>query len=207
MSVLINFKICDNDKACSGMAICPNNVFEWDEKKSTLVIHNERCVSCGLCEKACMVSAIRVAKTEEEYKKIEKEFDDDPRTINDLLVDRYGATPIDEAMIGKEQEIDIKLLDARRPLIVELYNEDSIMCLLKSIPIKNIADTFDTETRYRKIEVISDDILKKYEIKELPSLLFFNKGNYVGKIEGYIDEDSKEELLTKVQEFKNTARD
>lgn len=24
MAVLINFKICDNDKACSGMAVCPN---------------------------------------------------------------------------------------------------------------------------------------------------------------------------------------
>lgn len=202
MAVLVNFKICDNDKACSGMSACPKNVFEWDEEKNTLVIHNDRCISCGLCEKACMVSAIRVAKTEEEYQKIKKEFNDDPRTINDLLVDRYGATPIDEAMVGKEEEIELKLLDAKRPFMVELYNEDSIMCLLKSIPIKKIADTFDTETRYRKIEINSDKILKEYDIKELPSLLFFKNGKLVGKIEGYIDEDGKDELLKKVQEFK-----
>lgn len=33
MAVLINFKICDNDKACSGMSACPQGVFQWDSKK------------------------------------------------------------------------------------------------------------------------------------------------------------------------------
>lgn len=201
MSVLINFKICDNDKACSGMSVCPNGVFSWDDEKNTLVIDNKKCTCCGLCEKACMVSAIKVARTDEEYEKIKKEFEEDPRTINDLLVDRYGATPIDAAMIGKAKEIDSKLLGAERPFIVELYNEESIMCLLKSIPMKKIADAFDKETRYRKIEVTTDDLLKLYDIKELPALLFFRNGKLVGKIEGYIDEDNKKELFDKIEEF------
>lgn len=201
MAVLINFKICDNDKACSGMSVCPNGVFEWDESTKTLLIDNEKCTSCGLCEKACMVSAIRVTKTEEEYKKIKKEFDDDPRTINDLLVDRYGATPIDKAMIGYEEEVETKLKYAQRPLIVELYNEDSIMCLLKSIPMKKIADTFDQDTRFRKVEIKTEKLLNKYDIKELPSLLFFRNGNLVGKIEGYVDEEAREELFEKIKKF------
>ena len=202
MAVLVNFKICDNDIACSGMSVCPKKVFEWDDKNRTLVIHNERCISCGLCEKACMVSAIKVAKTDEEYKQIQKEFDEDPRTINDLFVDRYGATPIDKAMIGYEHEINTKVLSSKRALIIELYNEDSIMCLLKSIPIKEIADTFNEETRYRKIEVTSDKLLNEYNIKNLPCLLFYKDGRLTGKFEGYIDEDNKEELINKIEEFK-----
>ena len=67
MAVLINFKICDNDKACSGMAVCPCGVFSWG--KNGLTIDNSKCISCGKCEEACMVSAIRVAKTEEENNK------------------------------------------------------------------------------------------------------------------------------------------
>lgn len=203
MAVLINFKICDNDKACSGMSACPQGVFQWDSEKNTLVIDNDKCISCGICEKACMVSAIKVARTKEEYEKIKKEYDEDPRTINDLLVDRYGATPIDKAMIGSEEEIKLKLLEAQRPFIVELYNEDSIMCLLKSIPMKKIADAFDSETRYRKIEVISDTLLKEYNIKELPCLLFFKNKKFLGKIEGYIDEDNKEKLMNEIQALKN----
>lgn len=203
MAVLINFKICDNDKACSGMSACPQGVFQWDSEKKTLVIDNDKCISCGICEKACMVSAIKVARTKEEYEKIKKEYDEDPRTINDLLVDRYGATPIDKAMIGSEEEIKLKLLEAQRPFIVELYNEDSIMCLLKSIPMKKIADAFDSETRYRKIEVTSDTLLKEYNIKELPCLLFFKNKKFLGKIEGYIDEDNKERLMNEIQALKN----
>lgn len=202
MAVLINFKICDNDKACNGMSICPKGVFSWDDENHTLVIDNSKCISCGLCEKSCMVSAIKVAKTKEEYEKIEKEFEDDPRTINDLLVERYGAMPIDAAMIGSEEEIEEKLLGATRPFIVELYNEDSIMCLLKSIPVKKIADTFDEETRYRKIEVKDDKLMNKYQIKELPSLLFFKNQKLVGKIEGYIEEKDKEALFDKIRRMK-----
>ena len=148
-----------------------------------------------------MVSAIKVAKTKEEYEKIEKEYEEDPRTINDLLVERYGAMPIDAAMIGSAEEIEEKLLGATRPFIVELYNEDSIMCLLKSIPVKKIADTFDEETRYRKIEVKDNTLLEKYNVKELPSLLFFRNQKLIGKIEGYVEEDDKEALFSRIRSF------
>ena len=200
MAVLVNFKICDNDKACSGMSACPQGVFSWDDEKG-LVIDNSKCISCGLCEKACMVSAIRVARNQEEYEKIQKEIDDDPRTINDLLVERFGGKPIDDAMVGSIEEIENKLSQAKRPLILEFFNDDSIMCLLKSIPMKKIADAFDGATRYRKVEVLYDEILKKFDVKELPALLFFKNGKLVGKIDGYVDEDSEDELLDKVEEF------
>ncbi len=203
MSVLVNFKICDNDKACSGMSACPNGVFSWDEENKTLLIDNSKCVSCGLCEDACMVSAIRVAKNEEEYNAIKKEFEEDSRTINDLLVERYGGKPIDPAMIGEEKEIILKLNEAKRPLIVELFNEDSIMCLLKSITMKEIANVFDKDTRYRKVEVKTDEILKEYSIKELPSLLFFKEGQLIGKYEGYIEEDNKKVLFDEINKIVN----
>ncbi len=193
MAVLINFKICDNDKACSGMAVCPCGVFSWG--KNGLTIDNSKCISCGKCEEACMVSAIRVAKTEEEYKKIEKEIEDDPRTINDLLVERYGAKLIDAvAMEAKEDDIELKL-DSKRPMIVELFNEDSIMCLLKSIPVKKIADAFDGETRYIKVEVKNPEFMDKYDVKELPALLFFRDGKLIKKYEGYVDEAEESKLI------------
>jgi len=83
--------------------------------------------------------------------------------------------------------------------MVELYNEDSIMCLLKSIPMKEIANKFDMETRYRKIEVEDNKILDKYDIKELPSLLLFKEGKLLGKVEGYYEEKDKEELFSKIE--------
>lgn len=205
MAALINFKICDNDKACNGMEVCPMKVFSWNEEKKTLEIDNTKCISCGLCEKVCMVSAIKVAKNEEEYALIEKEIEDDPRSINDLLVERYGATPVDDAMIGTIDELDEKLDNASRPLIIEVNKEESIMCLLKSIPVKEIADAFDKETRYRKIIIDDEKVLKRFgNIKEFPSLLLFKNGSLIGKIEGYHTIDEKEDVISQIKSILNT---
>lgn len=201
MAVLINFKICDNDKACSGMSVCPRNVFSWNQETENLEINNDLCINCGLCEKACMVYAIKVAKNEEEYKKISKEIENDPRSTNDLLIDRYGAKPIDLAMICEETKINEKI-KAKKAMIIEVYNEDSIMCLLKSIPVKEIADKFNLETRYRKVEAKTKLLLNKYNIKELPALLFFKNGKFLNKIEGYIEENNEKELYEKIDKMK-----
>lgn len=201
MAVLINFKICDNDKACSGMNICPRKVFSWNEEKETLEINNDLCINCGLCVKSCMVSAIRLAKTDEEYNKIEKEFEADPRSINDLFIERYGAVPIDNAMIGTEDELEDKM-HSPRPIILELYNEDSICCLLKSIPVKEILQEFDINARYRKIEVVSDKLLNKYHIHELPALVFIKEQKVVGTVEGYYTDENCRELFEQIHNFK-----
>ncbi|RLG13363.1 MAG: hypothetical protein DRN66_04295 [Candidatus Nanohalarchaeota archaeon] len=65
MPVLINFKICDNAKECNGIDICPTEALFWGEKNNTIIIENSKCISCGKCEKACLVNAINVAKTKE----------------------------------------------------------------------------------------------------------------------------------------------
>ena len=74
MAVFVNFKICDNAKECGGVAVCPTGAFTYDDEKETIVIDNEKCISCGLCEKECPIGAIRVAKTEEEYNNLPEEI-------------------------------------------------------------------------------------------------------------------------------------
>lgn len=42
MAVLVNFKICDNAKECSGIEVCPTQALSWDEKEETIVIDNNK---------------------------------------------------------------------------------------------------------------------------------------------------------------------
>jgi ferredoxin len=197
MPVLVNFKVCDNAKECGGVAICPTGAITFDEKKETLVIDNSKCISCGQCENECPIGAIRVAKDENEYKKIKEEIENDPRKTKDLFVDRYGAAPLSEFFMLEAEKIEQKI-DTNKIVLIELYNDDSIQCLLKSIPIKELVKDLPDTTTFYKIES-KEDIEEKYEVKELPTLLVFNKGKLSGKIEGYYTDESKNEIIDKIK--------
>lgn len=165
MPVLINFKICDNAKDCSGVAVCKTGALFWDDKERTLKIDNTKCISCGLCEKACMTNSIRVAKNQEEYKLIKKEIEEDPRKIGDLFVDRYGAEPVDPAFITTEEKFQEHILEYDKLSAVEFYNSNSIRCLLKSIPIKELIGPMNI--RFRKLNA-SDKLVSEYKNKNSP---------------------------------------
>jgi thioredoxin 1 len=196
MSILINFKICDNSKDCNGVAVCPTHAITWDEKNRTLKIDNSKCISCGKCEESCPVDAIRIARNEQEYKKIKREIDEDPRKISDLFIDRYGAVSVSPAFLISPDKFEIQILESTKSAVVEFFKNSSIKCLLHSIPIKEL---LKIDVKYRKVDLSSDDsLLKKYGIKQIPSLLFFNNGKLIGKIEGYYKIENLKELKKKV---------
>jgi len=198
MPVLINFKICDNSKDCSGFEVCPVGVFYWDEKKKRIAVDNEKCINCGKCEVACPVGAIRVARTKGEYKKIKEEIKKDLRKISDLFVDRYGAEPIDPAFLIPKSKFQVQIIESVQLAVVELFNEDSIECLLHSIPVKELFP--NQNIKYGKIKVsLNDSLLRKYRVKKLPSLLFFKDGKLKDKIEGYYSSKKKDLLIRKIK--------
>lgn len=202
MSVLVNFKICDNAKECGGIAVCPTAALSYDEEKNTIVIDNEKCISCGLCEKECPIGAIQVAKNNEEYQRISKEIDEDQRTTKDLFVDRFGATPLSDFFMLDVKELKSKVANNNITLI-ELYDDDSIQCLLKSIPIKELTQQLPKDTLFYKVEA-TQEIVEEHKIVELPSLLIYKKNILLGHIDGYYPEEQKEDIISKIKSITNS---
>lgn len=198
MAVLVNFKICDNAKECGGIEVCPTGALSWNEEKETIEIDNNKCISCGLCEKECPIGAFQVARTNEEYQRMRKEIEDDPRTTKDLFVDRYGAVAISDFFTISLDEID-KKTEKDCITLIEVYNPDLAECLLKSIPIKELTKELPKDTLYYKTE--SSENIKKYDIQELPSLLIFKQGNLLGHIDGYYTTNEKNEFIGKINEI------
>lgn len=203
MPVVINFKVCNNAEACNAINVCPTGAFYWNKKKKSLEVDEKKCINCGLCatsEESCQVGAIRFAKTKEELDKIKKEIDEDPRTVSDLMADRYGGQPINLPFYCKEDELP-EVLTTSKICLIELFNDDSIECLIKSIPVKEIMNKTVKQAVYRKVELKTDLLIKKYKIKQLPALLVIKNDKLLGKIEGYYSTEQQEEFINKINQI------
>lgn len=98
-------------------------------------------------------------------------------------------------------EIESKI-ENKEIVLVECYIEDNINCLLKSIPIKELTSDLPDTTLFFKAS-FEKDKENKYGIKEYPSLLVFKNGNLIGKIEGYFEEEKKEEVKEQINRIIN----
>jgi hypothetical protein len=56
-------------------------------------------------------------------------------------------------------------------VILEIFDKNSIGCLLKSIPVKEILEGLQ-EVQYYKME-INDELKEKYQLSEFPTMLVF----------------------------------
>jgi Fe-S-cluster-containing hydrogenase components 1 len=201
MSVLINKKRCDNADVCPCIEECPVKAFSWDEENKTVVVDNNLCINCRQCMIACEAGAVKVARNEEEYQKIKTEYDEDIMTVENLFQDRYGASIIEGTYSLDITNLEQLNMDSNKLLLIEFYNEEEARCLVNSIPINEIISVINKPLSYRKINLTDLELLKKYEINELPSLLMFEKGEIIFKYEGFVDVKEKEKLLNEIKTF------
>jgi hypothetical protein len=147
-----------------------------------------------------MVGAIKVARNETEYQKIKQDIEKDPRKATDLFTDRYGAETINEAYTI--DDFNLAVIESNGLMAVEFSSPDSIQCLIQSIPIKELFDRINIKYRRQIVENSdNNELVKKYKIKEFPSLLFFKDGKLIGKIEGYYEYSQKDELITQIKKI------
>lgn len=204
MAVCINFNVCDNSPECSGIAVCRQGAIYWDEEKENLMggkgmlaIDNDKCVSCGSCisEDGCPVGAIMLADTEEELKKIMDSIHIDPEKVRSLFVERYGAEPIDGQVCIEKDEIENLLTNNDGIVILEEFIEDSIQCLLSSIPIEEILLKIEKMGVWDHLDYYKCDVSDQADVeKEYPLLKIYRKGNILAEIAGYYDNAHKEML-------------
>lgn len=198
MTILINFKICDNSPDCNWISSCPKKAFYFDEIKNTIAVDEKLCNNCGICAKSCLVWAIKCARTKDEERVLQKEIDDDPRKWNDLFVDRYWATPISDIYTITHESFDKAIIKPKWLVALEVYDDDSIECLIKSIPVKEL---FSKDIIYRKMLVEDDSFFTKYNITTLPSMLFFHSGELIGKISWFYWVNKKDVLIKKIEDI------
>ena len=108
-------------------------------------------------------------------------------------MERYWAVPISSKTLlsDKFQE---NIVDSNKFVVLELLDDDSIECLIKSIPIKEILPEYSVYYKFFPDLLF----LEQYKITTLPALLFFNHWKVIGNIEWFYWIEQKEELIKKI---------
>lgn len=206
MGVLINKKRCDNAEACPCIDNCPAKAFYFDKDKNTVAVHNELCINCRNCMIACEAGAVKVFRNEEEYRKLKTEYDEDAMTIENLFQDRYGAVSVDEKYTYDIENLDTLIDEAKKPLLIEFYNEDEASCLINSIPIKEILEAIALQVSYRKVEIKDTKMIMKYGLNNAPSLVIINNKEIIFKQDGFINVKDKDKLIDKLKKFNESLK-
>ena len=208
--VLINYNICDNAPECSGIAVCPTGALYYDDDAKRIEFDESLCCDCGACAdmdgEGCPIGAIRHACDDAEYKNIRAEIDAETRTTAELNVERYGATPIDEDVALEANECEEIASKTSEFLFLEFFTDNSIRCLLHSIPIarlkEKVVDFIHKKVFVENSEVMeSIKILKKYELADLPILVCYKDGKNLGEVVGYYMDKDEDTLVKKLKEI------
>lgn len=109
-----------------------------------------------------------------------------------MFVDRYGADIINEDVVIPFEKLD-KVISQSKNAIIELFNDDSISCLLKSIPYVDILDNSSFDEYFRCY--VGENDLEKLHVKELPCMLLVKNCKVLKVINGYFDEGDKRKLF------------
>jgi len=184
MPIIIHPGKCDQADTCSCPDMCPQHAWRRDVSGKHWEVDQIKCVECGLCVHVCPAGAVIYAENEEEKQKILEEIKNDTvYTPVTLFVERYGGCPMTESVVVDTKSFDSKV--SKGIVLVEFFNEDSIKCLVKTLPYHEFAPGLVIY----KVDVKSNpDLKQRFGINLLPTLIIFDDGKEVDRIEGFTDD-------------------
>ncbi len=100
-----------------------------------------------------------------------------------------------------EQDFNHEVMESDKPIVVEFMWIQNGVCELVSKRVLKVINKFSDQLKFIQVDCSSNKKLKNlYRISEIPTFLFFLKGQLIDSLTGFISEkemeDKIENLLT-----------
>lgn len=98
-----------------------------------------------------------------------------------------------------EQNFDAEVLQSRRPVLVDFSADWCAPCRTIAPIVDQLAGDFAGRATVGKVDVDAEpDLAERYEIRSIPSLLFFLDGEVVDRVTGTVPHRALGERLEKL---------
>ena len=92
-----------------------------------------------------------------------------------------------------------EVINDNRPCLIVVSKENCHVCEEVVPRVEELAEKFEGKVLFYYVDVTEDkDILKKYSLKGVPQILFFQDGAFCGRLAGNVDEENIEEKITEL---------
>lgn len=113
-----------------------------------------------------------------------------------MLEDWFAKKPLPEAIdtniikIDSEDEFSKKVFDSKKPVVVKFETDWCGACTTMAPIFEKSADEFIDQMKFTQVDADKQkELAQKYEIKGVPTFIFFKDGKIIEKIEGGMNED------------------
>lgn len=97
-----------------------------------------------------------------------------------------------------ENNIEKEVLNSDVPVILDFYSERCMPCKMLAPALEEISEEYADKIKVAKVDADeNDELVMKYRVMSLPTLLYFKDGSETGRTTGPI---TKEKILEKVNE-------
>ena len=97
-----------------------------------------------------------------------------------------------------EYNIEKEVLNSDVPVILDFYSERCMPCKMLAPALEEISEEYADKIKVAKVDADeNDELVMKYRVMSLPTLLYFKDGSETDRTTGPI---TKEKLLEKVNE-------
>jgi thioredoxin 1 len=99
------------------------------------------------------------------------------------------------------EEIEERIRQAERPVVLDFWMDNCPPCNALAPTLRSVADAY--EGRLEVLQVKVDErapLLKQYDIKGMPTVLFFKGGRIVDRMGGLIRREELREAFERVTE-------
>jgi thioredoxin 1 len=97
-----------------------------------------------------------------------------------------------------EDTFEDEVLNSEQPVLVDFWAEWCGPCRMVSPIVEELAEEYDGKAKFAKVDVDENaDISMEYNIRSIPSLLFFKDGEVVDQVVGAVPKSQLKKKLDK----------